>query len=195
MPELPYGLSELAPKMSRETLEFHYGKHLQTYMDNLNKLVAGTPYEDERLEEIVKRASGPLFNNAAQVWNHTFFFQTLSPQPKPMPERLRHLIETAFGSVEKFKEELFAAALGLFGSGWAWLVVDHGNLAIVQEQNAGNPMTRHCCPLLTIDVWEHAYYVDYRNRRADFVQAVWDLTDWEKVDARLDGHSTCNVYI
>lgn len=195
MPGLPYELSALAPKMSEETLNYHYGKHLQTYVDNLNKLVPGTRFEDMDLEEIVCMATGAVFNNAAQVWNHTFFFRSLAPEPKPMPEKVESLLLASFGSVEHFREQWFAAATGLFGSGWVWLVLDHGNLAILQEPNAGNPLTKGLCPLLTLDVWEHAYYVDYRNRRADYVQAVWDLTDWEAVEKRLDKTASCNIYL
>ncbi len=195
MPELPYGLQELAPKMSEETLNFHYGKHLQAYIDNLNRLIVGTPFEHASLEETLCKSSGPIFNNAAQVWNHDFFFQTLTPRPKAMPERLRMQLEMEYGSVEKFREALFAAATGLFGSGWVWLAHSGSKLAIVSEPNAGNPLTKGMTPLLTIDVWEHAYYIDYRNRRADYLNALWNLIDWTKVDARLDSHLSCNIYI
>lgn len=186
LPELPYSLDALEPKMSRETLEFHYGKHLQTYIDNLNKLVAGTPYEEMSLEDIVLKADGAVFNNAAQTWNHTFFFETLAPAPVKMPEKLATRLADAFGSVEAFREEFAKAAVGLFGSGWAWLAEDRdGKLVIVQKQNAGNPMTDGMKPLFVTDVWEHAYYIDYRNRRAAFVDACLELADWEKVAARL----------
>ncbi len=195
MPGLPYALSELAPKMSEETLNFHYGKHLQAYVDNLNRLSEGTPYEHMSLEEVVCKSSGAVFNNAAQVWNHTFFFRALTPRQHPMPQRLRSKLETTFGSVDKFRDELFAAAMGIFGSGWTWLAADGGTLTIVQESNAGNPMTKGMSPLLTIDVWEHAYYIDHRNRRAEYLQAVWDLIDWTVVDSRLDENMSCNVYI
>ena len=187
LPELPYALDSLEPKMSRETLEFHYGKHLQTYVDNLNSLAAGTPFEEMSLDEIVLKADGVLFNNAAQTWNHTFFFDPLTPEPVEMPENLAYRLAASFGSVEAFREEFSKAAVGLFGSGWTWLVEDaDGKLSIVRKQNAGNPLTDGLKPLLVVDVWEHAYYIDYRNRRAAFVEACLELTDWRKVAARLN---------
>ncbi len=172
--------------MSEETLDYHYGKHLQTYIDNINRLVEGSEQADLSLEELVKTAEGPVYNNAAQAWNHTFFFESLTPQAQPMPELLsRKLIET-FGSVDMFMEQFTAAAVSLFGSGWTWLVVDRkGRLSIVPTANAGNPLRDGCTPLLTVDVWEHAYYIDYRNRRADYLKAFWTLVDWDKVAARL----------
>lgn len=186
LPELPYAPDALAPGMSRETIEFHYGKHLQTYIDNLNRLIEGTPFADSSLDEIVRRADGAVFNNAAQTWNHTFFFLTLTPHQAPMPEKLAVRLSEAFGSVENFLSEFTKAATGLFGSGWAWLTEDKdGRLSIVQTQNAGNPMTSGLTPLMTVDVWEHAYYIDYRNRRADYVAACLRLIDWEKVSGRL----------
>lgn len=188
MPELPYKPEELAPKMSKETLEFHYGKHLQTYVDNLNKLISGTPFEQDELEDIIKKADGALFNNAAQVWNHTFFFEHLSPCQPAIPACLSDALARDFGSVEEFKAQFTKAALGLFGSGWVWLVVDQsGHLMIVSESNAGTPLRKGLQPVLTLDVWEHAYYIDYRNRRAAFVEAFWDLVDWKKVAAHLHG--------
>lgn len=195
MPALPYAQNALEPRMSAETVAFHYGKHLQTYVDNLNKLIVGTDYEEMPLEEIVRNASGTIFNNAAQVWNHTFFFNSLTPTSTAMSEEMAARLAENFGSVEEFKEKFSAAAIGLFGAGWAWLVTDkQGKLSIVAEQNAGNPLTHGLTPLLTIDVWEHAYYIDYRNRRADFVSAVWDLIDWVRVERRMHG-TACNVYI
>ena len=185
MPELPYALEALAPKMSRETLEYHYGKHLQTYVDNLNKLIVGTPYEAQPLDEIVRHADGGIFNNAAQTWNHTFFFRMLTPEQPAMPASLAERLACDFGSVEAFREQFTKAALGLFGSGWVWLVVDkQGRLSIVAKPNAGNPLTDGLRPVLTLDVWEHAYYIDYRNRRADFIAAWWELVDWRKVADR-----------
>ena len=185
MPELPYALEALAPKMSKETLDYHYGKHLQTYVDNLNKLIPGTPYEEMPLDEIVRKADGGIFNNAAQTWNHTFFFRMLTPAQKPMPAKLAAKLAEAFGSVEAFKEEFTKAAVGLFGSGWAWLAMDKaGKLSIVAKSNAGNPMTDGLRPVMTADVWEHAYYIDYRNRRAEFMAAFWELIDWQKVADR-----------
>lgn len=185
MPELPYAPEALAPRMSRETLEYHYGKHLQTYVDNLNRLIAGTPYETKSLEEIVRTSDGAVFNNAAQTWNHTFFFRMLSPSQPEMPAALAERLARDFGSVESFKDQFTKAATGLFGSGWTWLAADaKGRLSIVAKPNAGNPLTDGLRPVLTVDVWEHAYYIDYRNRRADFVAAWWELVDWRKVAER-----------
>lgn len=181
LPELPYQKEELAPLMSLETLEYHYGKHLQTYIDNLNKLIPGTTYEELSLEEIICKADGAIFNNAAQTWNHTFFFQTLTPHSNTIPQNLDSLLTRDFGSTEAFKEQFTKAAISLFGSGWVWLAANHeGKLCILPEVNAGNPLTKGFTPLLVIDVWEHAYYIDYRNRRAAFIEAFWKLINWEK---------------
>ncbi len=186
LPELPYAPDALAPAISAETVEFHYGKHFQTYIDNLNKMIEGSPYEDMEIEEIVMKAGGAVFNNAAQAWNHDFYFRTLSPVQTEIPDLLREKLEKAFGSVADFKAEFIKAAATLFGSGWAWLCEDKdANLLIVQTQNADNPMTQGLTPLLTLDVWEHAYYIDYRNRRAAYLEAVWNLIDWKKVADRL----------
>ena len=172
--------------MSKETLEFHYGKHLQTYVDNLNRLIVDTPFADMSLEDIVRHAESGIFNNAAQAWNHTFFFRGLTPVQSAVSERLAEALTRDFGSVEAFKEKFTQAAIGLFGSGWVWLVADEkGFLSIDSEPNAGNPMKKGLKPILTIDVWEHAYYIDYRNRRAAFVEAFWKLVDWNKVDENL----------
>lgn len=190
LPPLPYATDALEPRMSRETIEYHYGKHLQTYIDNLNRLIDGTPYEDVPLETLILTATGPLFNNAAQVWNHTFFFNSLTPKPEPMPLELKDYLIRDFGSVEVFKEKFKKAAVDIFGSGWAWLAQDpEGKLHIIQESNAGNPLRAGYKPLLTIDVWEHAYYIDYRNRRAAFVDNCWELIDWNKVVERMHGPS------
>lgn len=186
MPQLAYGLDALSPYMSKETLEFHYGKHLQTYVDNLNKLIPGTPYEDMPLEEILKKAEGGIFNNAAQAWNHTFFFQSLTLGQSDMPAKLIEALTESFGSVDTFKELFTKAALGLFGSGWVWLVMDKEHkLSIVQESNAGNPLTKGLTPVMVIDVWEHAYYIDYRNRRAAYIEAFWKVVDWNVVAERI----------
>ncbi len=186
VPELPYSQDALAPVISAETIEYHYGKHFQTYVDNLNKMIEGSPYEDMEIEDIVMKAGGAVFNNAAQAWNHNFYFQTLTPAPVGIPEILEDRLTKAFGTVADFKAAFIKAASTLFGSGWAWLCQDkEGNLTIVQTQNADNPMTQGLKPLLTIDVWEHAYYIDYRNRRAAYLEAVWALIDWEKVADRL----------
>ena len=186
LPPLPYAMDALEPFMSMETLEYHHGKHLQTYVDNLNRLVEGTRYADMDLEDIILSATGPIFNNAAQVWNHTFFFDSLTPDPTSVPENLEEAIIRDFGSMKDFEEKFKAAAVGIFGSGWAWLAQDKGgNLHIIQESNAGNPIRAGYKPLLTIDVWEHAYYIDYRNRRTEFVNKCWKLIDWKKVSARM----------
>ncbi len=186
LPELPYAKNALAPIMSEDTLEYHYGKHLQTYIDNLNRMIEGSPYEEMPLDEIVAKSTGGIFNNAAQTWNHTFFFETLTPDPVAVPDVLEKKIEETFGTMETFKDEFSKAAVSLFGSGWVWLAADNdGRLEIVQESNAGNPLVRGLKPLLTIDVWEHAYYIDYRNRRAAFIDGWWKLVDWQKVAGRL----------
>jgi Fe-Mn family superoxide dismutase len=182
--------------MSQETIEYHYGRHLQTYIDNLNNLIAGTPYEKMALDDIVMNASGPTFNNAAQVWNHIFFFESLTPERKLMPLELKDYLIRDFGSVESFKEEFKKAATGLFGSGWVWLAQDgSGKLHIIQEQNAGNPLRNGYKPLLTIDVWEHAYYIDYRNKRAEFINRCWELFDWDKVIKRMHKQLPMRNYI
>lgn len=188
MPQLPYSANALEPRMSEETINLHYGKHLQTYVDNLNRLTAGTAFEESDLEEIICKASGPVFNNAAQVWNHTFFFENLAPDPQPMSEGLKTRLAKTFGSVDAFKEKLLASATGLFGSGWTWLVENKdGSLEIVNTTNADNPLCGEQKPVLTIDVWEHAYYVDYRNRRAEYLAGLWELIDWQVVERRLNG--------
>ena len=186
MPQLPYNMEALAPKMSKETFDYHYGKHLQTYVNNLNKLIAGTTYENMNLEDIIRSAQGPTFNNAAQTWNHTFFFMSLTPEQKEMPLKFTEKINETFGSTEKFKEDFTKSALGVFGSGWTWLVKDkENNLKILNTANAGNPMTEGLTPLMVIDVWEHAYYIDYRNNRAAYIDAVWSLIDWDKIAEKL----------
>ena len=183
LPELPYAKDALAPHISAETLEFHYGKHHATYVTNLNKLIAGTEFENLALEEIVKRATGGVFNNAAQVWNHTFYWHCLAPKAGGEPTgALAQAITLAFGSFAAFKEKFSAAAVGTFGSGWAWLVKNpDGSLAIESTSNAANPMTSGKKPLLTCDVWEHAYYIDYRNARPKYVEAFWNLVNWKFV--------------
>ncbi len=195
MPLLPYAKDALSPVISAETIDFHYGKHLQTYVENLNKLIQGTLYEEMELEEIVCKAHGSVYNNAAQVWNHEFYFASLTPTPKPMGNLLVSKLTQSFGSIQAFKEQFLASATGLFGAGWTWLSTDsNGNLAITNESNAGNPLTNDMRPLLTIDVWEHAYYVDYRNRRADYLKAIWEFINWEIVEQRMKCDD-CNVYI
>jgi len=186
LPELPYAQNALEPIISERTISFHYGKHHQTYVNNLNGLVGGTEFENADLETIVKKAEGPIFNNAAQIWNHNFYFLSLTPNKGSVPtEKLTKAIEADFGSIDTFKTEFNKASVAVFGSGWAWLVKDAaGKLSIVKESNAGNPITRGLIPLLTFDVWEHAYYLDYQNRRADYVAALWDLVDWKIVSER-----------
>lgn len=186
LPQLPYAEDALAPRMSKETIEYHYGKHHKAYIDNLNKLIVGTPYENMPLEEIIVKSDGPIFNNAAQAWNHTLFFLSFSPTPKSMPSgALAEAINRDFGSFDAFKEQFSKEAAGLFGSGWTWLAEDSkGKLSIVSESNAGNPLKKGLTPLLGIDVWEHSYYIDYRNRRADYIKNFWDLVDWSVVDKR-----------
>ena len=186
LPQLPYAEDALAPYMSKETIEYHHGKHHQAYVNNLNKLIAGTPFEQMPLEEIILKADGAIFNNAAQVWNHTFFFFTLSPTPKSMPSgALAEAIDRDFGSFDKFREKFSQTAAAQFGSGWTWLASDaEGNLSIVSESNAGNPICKGLNPLLCLDVWEHAYYIDYRNRRPDFIDNFWKIVDWKVVEER-----------
>ena len=186
LPSLPYEQSALQPVISANTLSFHYGKHHKTYVDTLNKLVTGTQFSDMPLEQIIKATADQadrtaIFNNAAQVWNHTFYWHSLRPKGGGEPPAvLERLMESSFGSVEACKKEWAAAALGQFGSGWAWLVLDGGKLKVVKTGNAHTPLTQAAKPLLTIDVWEHAYYLDYQNRRADYVNAVLDsLVNWE----------------
>lgn len=185
LPPLPYAMDALEPLMSKETIEYHYGKHLQTYVDNLNRLVADTPHEGLTLEDLILTSTGPIYNNAAQVWNHTFFFDGLTPGPSVISEELGKAISRDFGSFGNFEKQFKEAAIGIFGSGWAWLAEDNkGRLHIIPESNAGNPMRAGYKPLMTIDVWEHAYYIDCRNRRAEYVNKCWELIDWEKVSER-----------
>ncbi len=181
LPALPYAKNALAPHMSEETLEFHYGKHHQTYVTTLNKLIVGTEFENLSLEAIIKKASGPIFNNAAQIWNHTFFWHSLSPQGGGQPTgALAEAINSQWGSYDQFKEAFTKVAIGTFGSGWAWLVKKtDGSLDLVSTSNAATPLTTDAKPLLTLDVWEHAYYIDYRNVRLNFVGAFWNMVNWE----------------
>ena len=187
LPELPYTKNALEPHISAETLEYHYGKHHQTYVTNLNKLVSGTEYESLSLEDIIKKASGGVFNNAAQIWNHTFYWHCLSPNGGGSPSgKVGDAINKAFGSFDKFKEQFSQTAVTTFGSGWAWLVRNSdGSLAITSTSNAGTPMTEGKKALLTCDVWEHAYYIDYRNKRPDYVAAFWNLVNWDFVASNL----------
>jgi Fe-Mn family superoxide dismutase len=187
LPELPYARDALAPHISKETLEYHYGKHHATYVANLNKLIPDTEFENMPLEGIVKKATGGIFNNAAQIWNHTFYWNCLSPKGGGEPTgALVDAINKTFGSFAAFKEKFTATAVGTFGSGWAWLVKNpDGTLAIESTSNAGNPLTASKKPLLTCDVWEHAYYIDYRNARAAYVEAFWKIVNWAFVAQNL----------
>ena len=187
LPPLPFAKNALVPHMSEETLDFHYGKHHQAYVTNLNKMIPGTEFENLTLEEIVRKSSGPVFNNSAQVWNHTFFWNCLSPQGGGEPGgKLADGIRAQFGSFAQFKEKFSAAAVGQFGSGWAWLSRDKdGKLVIEGTSNALNPMKEGRDALLTCDVWEHAYYIDYRNLRPKFVEAFWNLVNWKFVEQQL----------
>ena len=185
LPALPYTAEALAPTMSQETLNFHHGKHHLAYVNNLNNLVKGTRYETMDLEAIVRESDGAIFNNAAQVWNHTFFFEQFKTTGCESKGDVRTAIEKKWGSFDAFKTEFNNAGATLFGSGWVWLVKDaNGNLEIVKESNAGNPLTKGLKPLLTFDVWEHAYYLDYQNRRADYLNALWNIIDWKVIESR-----------
>jgi Fe-Mn family superoxide dismutase len=185
LPNLPYAPDALKPHISAETLEFHYGKHHKAYVDKLNQLIEGTDMKEKTLDQIVKTSSGPVFNNAAQVWNHTFYWHSLSPKSGGQPAgALGQLITKTFGTFDQFKEKFSTAAVGQFGSGWAWLVKNaNGGLEIVTTSNAETPITKpNMTPLLTCDVWEHAYYIDYRNARANYVNAFWNLVNWSFAD-------------
>ena len=183
---LPYALDALEPLMSKETLEFHYGKHHQTYVNNLNNLIAGTKFENSTLVEIILESEGGLFNNAAQVYNHDFFWNGLTPTQGTIPSKVEEALTKNFGSVEKFKEEFTTKALGQFGSGWAWLVQDENqDLKIVTTSNAQNPLKDNLKPILVCDVWEHAYYIDVRNARAKFLENFWKLVNWNFVEKNL----------
>ena len=183
---LPYDYTALEPHISEQTLLYHHDKHLAAYVNKTNELLANTTFADASLEDIILVAEGPLFNNAAQVWNHNFYFGQLSPTPQSEPRgELKRAIDSTFGSFDKLRERMTAEALSLFGSGWVWLASDaHGRLKIVSKPNAGNPLTEGLYPLLAIDVWEHAYYIDHRNARAEGVKALWKVVDWKAIDER-----------
>ncbi|MDR4987519.1 MAG: superoxide dismutase [Bacteroidales bacterium] len=187
LPKLPYSPEALEPHISKKTIEYHYGKHHMTYVQKLNELIVDTPFADASLEETVMKAEGGIFNNAAQVWNHTFYWEGFSANGGGMPEgKLMDAINNYFGSFDRFREEFTKASLTLFGSGWTWLVADsNGKLHIVQTGNAGNPLRDELKPLLCCDVWEHAYYLDYQNRRPEYVSAFWKIIDWNKVASRM----------
>ena len=187
LPALPYEQNALEPHISAETLEYHYGKHHKTYVDKLNGLVEGTPHESASLEEIIKSSEGGVFNNAAQVWNHTFYWNCLSPNGGGEPTgALADAINAAFGSFDKFKEEFTDAATGNFGSGWTWLVQkSDGSVGLRNTDDAGCPITEDVTPLMTVDVWEHAYYIDYRNARPKYLEAYWNLVNWDFVASNM----------
>ena len=185
LPALPYALDALAPTLSQETLEYHYGKHHQTYVTNLNNLIPGTEFEAMSLEDIIMKSSGGVFNNAAQVWNHTFYWNCLSPNGGGAPSgALAAAIDAKFGSFEEFKKQFNQAGATNFGSGWTWLVKNaDGSLEIFNTSNAGTPMTSGKQALLTLDVWEHAYYIDYRNARPKYLETMWHIVNWDFVAA------------
>jgi Fe-Mn family superoxide dismutase len=187
LPELPYSKDALAPHISAETLEYHHGKHHKAYVDNLNKLLDGKPEANKSLEEVIMSSDGKVFNNAAQIWNHTFYWNSMSPKGGGAPSgKLADAINKAFGSFDKFKEEFSKSAAGNFGSGWTWLVQrPDGSLGIVNTSNAATPITGSDKPLFTTDVWEHAYYIDYRNARPKYVEAFWNLVNWDFATSNL----------
>ena len=189
MPQLPYANNALEPVISQETIDYHYGKHLQTYVNNLNALVPGTEYQDMSLEEIIISApDGAVFNNAGQVLNHTLYFLQFTPKQiqKEPSGKLAEAIERDYGNFSNFKKEMNAASASLFGSGWVWLAMDSkGTLHIIKEANGGNPLRKGMKPLLGFDVWEHAYYLDYQNRRADHIGRLWEIIDWPAIEKRM----------
>jgi Fe-Mn family superoxide dismutase len=189
LPELPYELDALEPHISAETLEYHHGKHHRTYVTKLNELIQGTEFENLPLEEIVRRSSGLLFNNAGQAWNHAFYWQCLAPaKSRHRPSgKLAKAIDARFGSLDAFKERFTQAAIEAFGSGWIWLVLDRdGSLSVGSTSNAGTPIRTHGVPLLTCDVWEHAYYIDHRNKRPRYLEAFWKLVNWDFVNRNCE---------
>lgn len=187
--QLPYAANALEPVISQKTVEFHHGKHLQTYVNNLNNLIEGTKYENASLEEIVAESDGAIFNNAGQVLNHNLYFTQFSPNGGGEPKgSLADAINATWGSFEDFKKEFNAAGAGLFGSGWVWLAKDKdGKLSITKEANGSNPVAKGLTPILGFDVWEHAYYLDYQNRRPDHLKTLWEIVDWEAVGKRFEG--------
>lgn len=188
LPRLPYAIDALAPAISQETVNYHYGKHEQTYIDNLNKMIKDTDYADMELEDIIRSSKGPLFNNASQAWNHIFYFFTFSPDGSSEPGgKFREAIDAQFGSFDNFKKEFVDAGTKIFGSGWVWLASDlDGKLMILQKSGAESPLTDGLVPLLTFDVWEHAYYLDYQNRRAEALDKLWGIVDWDVVSERYE---------
>lgn len=189
LPPLPYAYDALAPHISKETLEFHHDKHHQAYVTKLNELTAGKPEEKKSLEELILTTTGPVFNQAGQIWNHTFYWNSLSPNGGGEPKgSLGDAIKKQWGSFDKFKEEFTTKTVGVFGSGWGWLVKNEdGSLAVVGTSNAGNPMTTKQKPLFTCDVWEHAYYIDFRNARPKYLEAFWKLVNWDFAEKNYKG--------
>ena len=186
LPELPYAMDALQPHISKETLEFHYGKHHNAYVTKLNDGIKGTEFEGKSLEEIVMKSKGGVFNNAAQVWNHTFYWQSMSPNGGGAPSgKIADAINKTYGSFDKFKEEFTNKAATVFGSGWCWLVKKGDGLDIVQTSNAETPLTQDLKPVLTCDVWEHAYYIDYRNARPKYLESWWNLVNWDHANSQL----------
>ncbi len=187
LPPLPYAQDALAPHISAETIQYHYGKHHQAYVNKLNDLVKGTEFENmTALEDIIKKASGGIFNNAAQTWNHNFYWQCLTPQTNVLPKPLENAITRTYGSIEKFKTAFVEKAIGNFGSGWTWLVKNtNGSLEIVNSSNANNPLTDNKKSLLVCDVWEHAYYIDYRNVRTNYLDNFWQIINWNFVNTNF----------
>jgi Fe-Mn family superoxide dismutase len=184
LPALPYEKTALSPTISEETINFHYGKHHNAYVVNLNKLTEGTDFANMTLEEVVKKSEGGMFNNAAQIWNHTFYWNCLTPDATAPSDALADAINATFGSMDEFKAQFIASAVGNFGSGWTWLVKNsQGKLEIVNTSNANCPLTEDFTPLLTIDVWEHAYYIDYRNARPKYLDSIWGIINWDYVSA------------
>ncbi|TQV84485.1 superoxide dismutase [Aliikangiella coralliicola] len=188
LPALPYAKDALAPTISEETIDFHYGKHHNTYVVNLNKLVADTEFASMSLEEVIVKSEGGVFNNAAQIWNHTFYWNCLTPNETAPSAELAEAINAAFGSIDEFKSKFITSATTNFGSGWTWLVKNaEGSLEIVNTSNAGCPLTENYTPLLTIDVWEHAYYIDYRNARPKYLESIWGIINWDFVSGNFAG--------
>jgi Fe-Mn family superoxide dismutase len=187
LPELPFAKSALAPHLSQETLEFHYGKHHNAYVNNLNKLIKGTEYESMTLEQICAKASGPIFNNAAQHWNHSFYWQCLAPSSLQASGQLADAITRDFKSPEGLRDMFFSSAVGNFGSGWTWLVKGGDRLSIVNTSNAAMPQKDSKTPVLVCDVWEHAYYIDYRNNRQAYLEAFWKIVNWKFVEKQFAG--------
>ncbi len=185
-PPLPYAPDALMPVISPVTIDFHYGKHERAYIDNLNRLIEGTKYADMPLERIIVESDGPVFNNASQAWNHIFYFFQFNPSGQKVPGgKLMERIEAQYGSYEEFQKEFEAAGASVFGSGWVWLANDEeGKLSIIKASNADNPLTQGLNPILVFDVWEHAYYLDYQNRRPDYLHKIWDIVDWSVIESR-----------